>query len=503
MAKEDKPNLLILLTDDQRLDTLGAYNRECPIQTPNLDRLANDGIKFANGFVTTPICVVSRASILTGRYESNHGVHTFGSLMPADAFNHSYNMLLEKEGYFTGQIGKYGVLITPKQRQRFSYWDAQASQGPKFRKYKGRQMHDAEWLSVKTEEFLDAIPGDKPFCLQVNYKEPHFSSCPAPEDDHLLDNHIFERHPMDNAVEAAKVSEFIHNSFLGVCYRKEFNRNGDHNPFMRKYYEKIVSVERSVGKILDMLEKHGLADNTVIVFLSDHGAHFGEKHLYGKWSPYDASLRIPFIIYDPRPQARKKAVSDEIVLNIDIAPTLLDLAGVDIPSVMDGKSLMPLISSQRVVASEKWRSRFFFEHFCSPAQARYIARNEGIRTSTEKYVHWLDPQYDKEEFYDLTRDPEEANNLIAHPEYKTRVEAARNKFEKWREQNPSTYSYNIYEPRSQALAPEIDWVKFKKAKPAEYKKIAKEVKSLGVTWEQAINDWETRKKIWKAINYYY
>lgn len=494
-----QPNFIIFLTDDQRRETLGCYSADCPIETPNIDRLARRGIRFENGFVTTPICVVSRASILTGRYESNTRQHQFETLMPDDVFELSYPMLLGRAGYFIGQLGKYGVGIRPEQKKRFDVFDAQEGQGPKFRQYKGRKMHDAEWLSVKAEEFLNRVPANRPFCLQVNYKEPHGSSCPAPEDDHLLDEHVFERNPMDTPEMAERVNDFVRHSFLDVCYRQEFNKNGDHNPFLRNYHEKIVSVERSVGRIMEVLEKRGLAGNTVIIFMSDHGVHFGEKHLYGKWTPYDASLRIPFIIYDPRPQARKHAVEDRMALNIDIAPTLLDLAGVKVPSIMDGSSLVPIIDGKNA----DWRDRFFFEHFCSPAPVKYIPRNEGIRTATEKYVHWLDPQCDKEEFYDLVNDPEEVNNLIDNPEYKPRIDAARREFKAWRERNPSTYSYDSYGRRAQALAPEIDWDEFAKVRPKEYAKIKAQIERLGVTWEQAVNDWDVRYRICSQTGYWY
>jgi arylsulfatase A-like enzyme len=504
---QSRPNFLILLTDDQRLNTLGVYDADCPIETPNIDRLANEGIRFDEAFVTTPICCVSRASILTGRYASNHRMHQFQTLLPADVFEQSYNMILEKAGYFTGQLGKYGVLITPDQRKRFSFWDANEGQGPKFRDYKGETLHDSEWLTVKTEEFLDAVPRNKPFCLQVNYKAPHGSSCPAPEDDHLLDNHVFERHPLDTPEMGKKVNDFVRNSFLDVCYQQEFNgRVGDHNPFLRDYYEKIVSVERSVGKIQAMLEARGLAENTVIIFLSDHGVHFGEKQLYGKWTPYEASLRVPFIVYDPRPQARKKAVDNRTVLNIDIAPTLLDLAGVKVPDSMDGRSLLPLLTpDSRPLTPEKWRSHFYFEHFCSPAPVKYIPRHEGIRTESVKYLKWIDPQAGgAEEFYDLTRDPEEINNLINHPEYKEQVESARRDFVQWRQANPRNYSYDVYEGRRpQTLAPEIDWETFAVSRPEAYAKIKAQVERFGVTWEQAVNDWEIRYKICSHAGYWY
>jgi arylsulfatase A-like enzyme len=504
LGDQPRPNLIVLLTDDQRLNTLGVYDAACPIQTPNIDRLANGGIRFDNGFVTTPICVASRASILTGRYANNAGVHEFLVPMPQASFLQSYPVLLRKAGYFTGMLGKYGVGITKDQEKEFDVYDGQASQGPAFREYKGRKVHDSEWLTLRTEEFLDLVPQGKPFVLQVNYKAPHGSSEVAPEDKGLLAGHVFSRHPMDNQQENLKLPAFVRSSYLEQCYQREFNLGGDHNPFLRSYFEKIVSVERSVGRIVEMLKARGQADNTVIIFLSDHGVHFGEKQLYGKWTPYDASLRIPFIICDPRPQAVKGAVLDEMVLNIDVAPTLLELAGVPVPDGMDGRSLLPLISDPRPLISEKWRDHFFFEHFTSPAPAaRYIPRNQGIRTTTEKYFRWSDPQCGAEEFYQLIRDPEEVSNLIDRPEFAQEVSKVKALFEQWRRENPSTYTYDSYGRRAQALAPEIDWKRFAEVRPKEYAKIKAEVERLGVSWEQAMDDWAIRYEICSKAGYWY
>ncbi|MDB2506978.1 sulfatase-like hydrolase/transferase [Opitutales bacterium] len=299
-AADQRPNLLVLLSDDQRADTLGCYKPDRPLPTPNFDKLAADGIRFTNGFVTTPICAVSRASILTGRYSSSTGMTRFRSVLEGDVLENSYNMVLQNAGYYTGMLGKYGVRASKETIARYDFFDGSQDQGPMFREYQGKTLHDSEWLTQRTSDFLDSVPTGKPFCLQVNYKAPHASSCPAPEDDELLDDYIFERHPLDNPEAAALVPDFVRGSFLDVCYRKAFNRDGDHNPFARQYYEKIASMERSVGHIRAMLEERGIADNTVIIFLSDHGDHFGDKHLYGKWSPYEPSLHIPFIVYDPR-----------------------------------------------------------------------------------------------------------------------------------------------------------------------------------------------------------
>lgn len=502
LSGDSRPNLIVLLTDDQRANTIRAYDPECPIDTPHMDRLANQGIRFDNAFVTTPICVASRASILTGRYASNARVHQFQTLMPDDVFDLSYNILLQEAGYFTGQLGKYGVYIRPDQEARINVFNAQEGQGPMFREHRGQRLHDSEWLTVMTEEFLDQLPEGKPFALQVNYKAPHGSSCPAPEDVGLLADHVFERHPMDNPHEFLKLPEFVQRSFLEVCYREEFNsRIGDHNPFMREYYEKVVSVDRSVGEILRMLTERDLLENTVILFLSDHGVHFGERQLYGKWSPYDASLHIPFMIYDGRPGARREAISPEMALNIDVAPTLLELAGIDIPSEMDGASLVPFLKGE----PEQWRDHFFFEHYTSPAMVKYIPRNIGIRTTDYKFFRWIDwPAGGVESFYNLAADPLEKNDLIRDPKWKPKVDRMRHRLDEWREANPANYNYDIYEGRRpQAIAPDIDWDRFKEGRPEEFRRIKAQIERFGVTWEQATHDWEIRYRISAHAGYWY
>ena len=496
---ETRPNLLVFLTDDQRADTLGCYNSMCPIQTPNIDRLAANGIRFDNAFVTTPICMVSRASILTGRYNCNTRLYQFRTPLPDDAFAESYPVHLKKAGYFTGAFGKYGVGVTPAVLETFDVFDGQAVQGPEFREYLGRTMHDAEWLTVKAGEFFEQIPSDRPFCLQLNYKEPHPTSVPDPVDDHLLDSHFFDRVPTDTPADFASLPEYVRKGYGRENYETDFNKDGDHNPFMRQYHEKIVSVDRSVGEVMNMLREKGLLNNTVVVFLSDHGTHFGEKQLGGKWTPYDASLHIPFIIVDPRAKVSGGTVCDEFVLNIDIAPTLLDLAGVAVPPVMDGLSLSPLLHGKSGFS----RDCFFYEHYTSPAPIKYIPRNAGLRSKSEKYVRWIDTDPVSEEFYDLSADPLERNNLINNESYCERIEQVRRRFDEWREKNPSTYRYDQYGERPQSGAPEIDWEKFRQVRPEEYERIKTEIERLGVTWEQAMNDWEVRYEICSNAEYWY
>jgi len=493
----EPPNIIVLLTDDQRTKSLSCYDAECAIQTPNIDKLANRGVRFDRGFVVSPICAVSRASIITGRYACNNRIHDFGIPIPEDVFKDSYPALLKKAGYFVGALGKYGVGVNPLVEETFDVFEAQAGQGPRFRDYKGKTMHDAEWLTVKTMEFLEAVPENTPFCVQVNYKEPHGSATPAPEDKGKLEHYIFEKAKTDSPGEYEKIPELLKQSLAHVDYLKG-GRGGDLNPYKRRYFEMILSVERSVGEIVKSLEERGLADNTVIIFLSDHGLALGEKQLSGKWTPYDVSLRIPFIIYDPRTPSRKGKVMDEMVLNIDVAPTILELAGLEVPEGMDGRSMVSLMKGKE----KSWRGEFYYEHYCGvPWVGSYLPRNEGIRTEKDKYARWIDFE-PVEEYFDLVNDPRETNNLVGNPEYEARIQVLREKFTQWREENPSNYKHD-HNGIPHFASMDIDWERFKEASPEQYGRIEAAVDSLGVTWEQAENDWDIRYQVCKKARFWY
>lgn len=492
------PNLLVIYTDDQRTNTLSCYDDSCPIETPNIDRLANKGVRFNQGFVVSPISGVSRACLISGQYMSHHQVKGFQKALPEESFAQSYPALLKKEGYYLGLFGKYGFGITKEQKAYFDDYDASTGQGPAFHVYKGDSLHDAAWLTQKTKDFFEGVPEGQPFCLQLNYKEPHPSSEPAPEDLGKLANYPFKRTITDTPEDHAKLPEYVRNGYGNQCYNEFFETDEKMQSYLSQYYEKIISVERSVGEIVKRLEEKGLADNTVIIYLSDHGTHFGEKQLGGKWSPYEQSLRIPFIVYDPRSKV-KGVVSDEMVLNIDVAPTLLNLAGVPVPDTMDGKSMQPLIYGEKT----DWREYFFFEHFISPTSPVYIPRNDGVRSKTTKYLRWIDLNPVVEEFYDLTVDSMELNNVITDLAYAEQVKESRKLFNTWREKFPAVIDYNPYQQYSQSGVMDMDWVKFRKFRPKQYAEIEAEIKRMGVTWEDAVTDWKVRFEICKNVGYWY
>ena len=497
-AEEERPNIIVLLTDDQRMDSLSCYDADCAIQTPHIDRLADEGVRFENGFVTTPICAASRACIITGRYASSNRMHDFGTPIPEDVFQDSYPARLKEAGYFVGALGKYGVGVNEIVRKTFDVFEAQASQGPRFREYQGKEMHDAEWLTVKTMEFLDVVPENTPFALHVNYKEPHGSATPAPEDKGRLDHYNFERAETDTPEAFAKLPALMEGSLGHLNYYY----GGDDDAMnlrKRNYYEMILSVDRSVGEIVKGLKSRGLAENTVIIYLADHGLHLGEKQLGGKWTPYEESLRIPFIVYDPRNPARKGKVFKEMVLNIDVAPTVLELAGVDVPEGMDGRSLVSLLDGEE----RSWRKHFFFEHYCAPPHvSSFIPRNEGIRTETAKFIRWIDFGRVEEEYFDLVRDPLETQSLVGNSEYKPDIETLRREFAQWRAENPSNYEH-VHNGIPHFGTMNIDWVKFEEASPEVYGRIKAAVESLGVTWEQAEEDWDIRRQVSKKAKWWY
>lgn len=498
-AKEKKrKNLLIIYTDDQRPNTLSSYDINCPIQTPSIDKLAKNGIRFTEGFVTTPICGVSRACLLSGQYMSQNRVNRFQKALPKEIFKQSYPQQLKNAGYHLGILGKFGFGITEEQKAIFDEYDATTGQGPAFHEYKGEMLHDAEWLTRRTRDFLDNRPTDKPFCLQLNYKEPHPTAEPAPEDSGKLAKYPFKRVSTDNPMEHAKLPGFVQKGYNSKSYATMFGTDDKLQTYLSHYYEKILSLDRSIGEITKMLTERGVAENTVIIFLSDHGTHFGEKQMGAKWSPYEQSLRIPFIVYDPTSKT-KGIVSDEMVLNIDVAPTLLDLAGVDAPNTMDGKSLTALINGDPT----SQRTHFFFEHFVSPTRPVYIPRNEGVRTKKTKYLRWIDLEPVVEEFYDLEKDPMEKNNLINDANYAEKVQHSKILFENWRNKFPKKIAYRPYQKYSQFGVKEMDWVKFKAFRPKQYERIKNEIETLGVTWEQALIDWEIRCQISKNAEYWY
>ncbi len=418
-ADEKRPNILLLFADDQPQSCLGvAGNKE--IKTPNLDRLARRGVFFNNAFVTTAICCSSRASILTGQHMYRHGVTDFKMPLNAEAFQKSYPALLRKAGYRTGYLGKYAIgnpSIHPRElclpASEFDEWYG-FPQAINFKQtIDGNTRFLTEVMTEKAIAFFRSTKADQPFCLTVAFKEPHgpFNYF-DPKVPNVYSDVEISAPPTFTRQAFEAQPEFIRHSLNGDGSVKRLNDPSQYQKTVRTFYRTVTRADMAVGQILEALKELGLDDNTVVIYSSDHGSLLGDHGLFGKWLMYENSIRVPLIIYDPRVDSKQAgARPNEIALNIDLAPTMLSLAGIEIPSAMQGKSLMPIVQGE---SPPDWRSCFYYEHTYNTKPPRSpIAKVEGIRTERWKYTRYPDTTPVFEQLFDLDADPLEQHNLAA------------------------------------------------------------------------------------------
>ena len=453
-AGAERPNLILLLTDDQRWDTLGVAGNPV-IETPHLDRLAAEGLLFRNAFVTTPICAVSRASILSGQYAHRHGIRDFTATFSPQALAETYPLLLRAGGYTIGFIGKWGIGARDQEnldavRQHFDFWagfshqgnywhdrscrwvnsnslnasaddvcdcpaDIQGRAGPLIR-VGCKDIADPIHLTTriipdKVADFLDSRRRGRPFALSVSFKAPH-----ALWDD--VDHFLTARYEGADMPLAETVTAEAASAMPEFLLRSRITTLGEHPDRLeisvRDYYRLITGVDAAVGRIRQALAARRLEHNTVILFTSDNGFLLGEHGLFGKSLMYEESIRVPMILYDPRLAAgRRGGTRDQMALNIDVAPTLLELAGLSVPEGMQGRSLVPLFTSPGL----ELRDSCFFEHHFKPPGRRHIEPSEGVRTRRLKYIRYFEQEPPYEQLYDLLVDPGETRNLVRHPNY--------------------------------------------------------------------------------------
>jgi len=441
------PNIVVLVTDDQRWDTLGIMGNPI-IHTPNLDSLGRRGVVFENCFVVTSICAPNRASIFLGQYGSRHGIWDFQTPLSPEQLAASYVGRLKAAGYWMGFIGKWGVGNPPK--DYFDYDRAWPGQNNYLHWREGKFVHLEDMMAEQAEECLELAPSDRPFCLSYSFKAPH---CQDGDPNRWLNDPrfagLYERHPSqffyqprfaslyrDVTIPPAPLSEpeffaslpeFLRTSEARVRWQIRFATPEMYQETVKAYYRLITGVDEAVGRILAKLEKRGFADRTVIVFTSDNGFYLGERGLAGKWFPHEVSIRVPLVIYDPRlPAELRGQRRQEMVLSIDIAPTILELAGLPISPQMQGRSLVPLLRGEK----PPWRTEFYYEHLF---QHPRIPKTQGVRTVRYKYFRYLvDPPY--EELYDLEKDPHEAHNLAQDPAYQQLLVEMREKTNRWQEE---------------------------------------------------------------------
>lgn len=424
-----RPNLIFLLTDDQRWDTLGTYGNDL-IHTPVLDGLAERGVVFENMFVTTSICASSRASIMTGQYVRRHGIWDFASELSDEQLSQSYLGALKKAGYKLGFIGKWGVGNPPG--DFFDFDRAFPGQGNYRVEISGQKHHLTSIMGDQAVEFIETVEADVPFCLSISFKAAHVQDSydlneePFPFDRRL--EHLYNNVEIPPPATSAgsffeKLPLFLQNSENRMRWAVRFWGPQRYQESVKGYYRLISGVDASVKKIVETLKRQQLLDNTIIIFTGDNGFFLGEHGLAGKWLPHEVSIRVPLFIYDPRrPPSRRS----ELVLNIDLAPTMLELAGLSPPKSMQGRSLVPLMKNERL----PWRNEFFYEHHYEHPR---IPPTEAVRTAAFKYIRYLKSKPLYEELYDLANDPEEKENLADLVKFRLQLQEMRARWERLRE----------------------------------------------------------------------
>jgi len=395
-----RPNILFLLVDDQRNDTLGCAGHPI-IKTPVIDSLAARGVRFRNAFVTTSICAASRACILTGLYERTHR-YTFGTppLSPAHMAE-SYPALLRAAGYRTGFIGKYGVRTEGEpEPSMFDFFKPHIG-NPYFKKQPdGTLRHETEVAGDRAVEFLEGNPKGKPFCLSISFCASHAA-------DWDLENHFPWPKAVDGMYEDVKIPsprlsdptifanhpEFLKTSMNRKRYFWRWDTPEKYQKNMKGYFRMLSGIDRVIGRLRNELEKRDLADNTVIIYMADNGYYMGDRGFAGKWSHYDH--------------------------NIDIPATMLQLAGVKIPTHYQGRSLSPFLQGKH---TSDWRNDFFCEHLLDNLD---IPKWEGVRGERYVYARYFEQKPVYEFLHDLETDPEQLVNLAADPEYREILAAMR------------------------------------------------------------------------------
>jgi len=421
-----RPNLVLLVTDDHPFDALGSAGHPV-LRTPHLDGLAERGVRFTHAFVTTPICAASRASLFTGRYERAHG-YTFGQpALDAALVRESYPVLLREAGYRVGFVGKFGVRVRAEDRAAMFEEDA-----PGTYPYLPRAKNDAEaegdgeparhLTERNTDRAIEFVQRDdpRPFCLSFSFQAPHAEDhnpeqfvWPESCDDLYEDAELPTPANADPAFFEA-LPEFLRTGLNRERWGWRFDTPEKHDRMVKGYYRMLSGVDLAVGRLLAALDEAGLRERTVVVVIGDNGYFLGERGYAGKWTMHDRSTRVPLLFRDPRRADSTSArVIDAFALNVDVAPTLLELAGVETPEGMQGRSLVPLLDGE----VDALREDVFTEHLWRNPR---IPRTEGLRTRGWKYIRYPDhPEY--EELYDLTADPEEGQNLATDERHAERL----------------------------------------------------------------------------------
>jgi arylsulfatase A-like enzyme len=420
-GKETRPNLIFLFTDDQASYSLGCYGNK-DVKTPHIDSLSEAGMTFDHHYDTTAICMASRVNVMTGLYEYRHGCNFDHGPLTEKLWETSYPMRLRKSGYLTAFAGKFGFEVRkgtekgPKYlpEDDFDKWGGGPGQtnyatakNPSMKAYAKNYPHSSRSYGAFGSDFVrESAKSGKPFCLSVSFKAPHKPDQPDPIFDKVYAGKKFTK-PSNYGREYGK--HFSLQSKQGRQYERfvSWGYRDRYDEVMAIYHQMVHGVDSAVGMIRAAVKEAGVTENTVFIFTSDNGFFCG-SHGYGsKVLPYEESSNVPLIIFDPRHSSSgKKLRSAALTANIDMAPTILDLAGLEVPAEMDGVSLLPLLDNPKAAV----RETAALINVWGPQ----AAHSYGVVTRDYKYLYWpfeggdLEPT---EELYHLAKDPGELTNL--------------------------------------------------------------------------------------------
>jgi len=447
-----KPNILFVFTDDHAAHAISAYGSKIN-QTPNMDRLAKEGMRFDHCYCTNSICGPSRAVILTGKHSHINGFIDNGPNAKFDGSQVTFPKLLQKAGYTTAILGKWHLNSEPT---GFDHWRILNGQGtyynPVLKTSKGQSKVEGYTTDILTREALDWLDKgrdkDKPFLLMYQHKAPHRAWEPGPDHLTLYDDKDIPEPPTlfddwSGRTSAARNQEMTVAKHLtpgdlklnppGNLTAEQLkkwkaaydpkNEAYQKNPptgkelvqwkyqrYIKDYLRCIASVDDNLGKVLKYLDDTGLAKNTIVIYSSDQGFYLGDNGWYDKRWMYEPSLRMPLIVRWPG-VTKAGSVNTDLVQNLDFAETFLDAAGVKVPEEMQGHSMVPLLKGE---TPKDWRKSIYYQYFEYP-QPHRVEKHYGVRTKTHKLIHY--PRIDEWELFDMDKDPTERKSVYDDAKY--------------------------------------------------------------------------------------
>lgn len=424
-----KPNIVFMLIDDLAWNVLGKDGRYTFMETPNLDQLSREGLVFENAFVTTSLCSPSRASFMTGSYAHTHGVYinSYGDPKPDVPM---LPKVLQGAGYETAFLGKWHQGRGAQPREGFDYWLSFDGQGiymdPPLNE-NGRDFTEKGYMSDILTDYATSWmkkTREKPFCLFLWHKAVHGPFTPAPRDSAAFPGALIPEYDNWYDTMEDKPAWMRRAATYGVHNKPWLESEGKPipdkiiprpwNPQNTKnmnYLRAVLAVDKSMGDVKKCLEELDILDNTIIVFAGDNGYFIGSHQRGDKRLMYEESLRIPLMIWYPE-MIKAGSKNSELVLNIDVAPTLINLAGSDVPEGMQGQSFVPLLTGEET----RWRESIMYEYYQEEYAPGYVTIN-GVRNKRYKYIEYPDMRDDIDELYDLENDPGEMKNLIFSPDH--------------------------------------------------------------------------------------